>query len=234
MQIKYGSPVEIESKALTEGADCWHFTAYPAIFNTKDQGNSVILPGAFERTLREDGMPLLLFNHKNDDCPVGLITEAAEHKRGLWIKGELPFGDSFVQGRLVPQLRRRGLKGMSIGYRALESERRKSDNALLIKRVRLYECSFCAMPLHQDAAIESLKSQPLTPYEVGEELAEYCAFFEASTMCSILSACPSVRRPRWRASWPTRRAVILPPMPRKPCFACSISSSAGATSKHIC
>jgi HK97 family phage prohead protease len=92
----------------------WHFSGYASIFNTKDQGNDIVMPGAFSKSLRENGLPLLLFQHKHDDAPVGTITDAKEDKRRLWVKGELPKDDTFVAGRLVPQLRRRGLKGMSI------------------------------------------------------------------------------------------------------------------------
>jgi hypothetical protein len=45
---------------------------------------------------------------------------------------------------------------MSIGYRALEHERRKSDGARLLKQIRLFECSFVSMPMHPDAGLESI------------------------------------------------------------------------------
>ena len=59
-----------------------------------------------------------------DEPPLGIVVDAKEHKRGLWIKAELPKDDTFVAGRVVPQLKRRGLKGMSIGYKILEREQR--------------------------------------------------------------------------------------------------------------
>jgi uncharacterized protein len=117
----------------------------------------VVCRGAFSSSLKRYGLPVLLFQHKDTDCPVGVITEAVEDKRGLRIAGELPKDDTFVAGRLVPQLKRRGLKGMSIGYRTLESEKRKSDGARLLKQVRLFECSFVALPMHLDAGLESIK-----------------------------------------------------------------------------
>ena len=152
-----GSIVDIEEKALAETDECWNFTGYAAVFNNRDLGGDIIVPGAFKKSLEDHGMPLLLFQHKMDDCPVGTITEAKEDRRGLWVKGELPKDDGFVRDRLVPQLKRRGLRGMSIGYKATEKEIRKSDGARLLKTIRLYEASFVSMPMNPEAGLESLK-----------------------------------------------------------------------------
>lgn len=153
----YGSLVDLEEKAVTEGSDCWTITGYGSIFNNTDLGNDAVVPGAFAKSLRNHGMPLLLFNHKMEDAPIGTIVDAKEDKRGLWFKAELPKDDSFVAGRIVPQLKRRGLKGTSIGYRATQSERRKSDNVRLLKEVRLYEISVVNMPMNPEASVETVK-----------------------------------------------------------------------------
>jgi HK97 family phage prohead protease len=151
-------PVELDAKAISEGDDAWHFSGYASIFNSKDLGGDVVCPGAFAQSLRDHGNPLLLFQHKQDECPVGVITEAKEDRRGLYVRGELPKDDTFVAGRLVPQLKRRGLKGMSIGYRPIESEKRKSDGARMLTKIRLYECSFVSLPMHPEAGLETIKA----------------------------------------------------------------------------
>jgi HK97 family phage prohead protease len=160
IDTKHGAVIPLDEKALTEDDQVWRFTGYASIFGSKDLGNDVVVEGAFSKSLRDHGMPLLLFQHKHDECPVGTITEAREDRRGLYIKGEkgeLPKDDSFCRDRLVPQLKRRGLKGMSIGYRALETEKRKSDGVRLLKEIRLYECSFVSMPMHPQAGVETIK-----------------------------------------------------------------------------
>ena len=78
------------------------------------------------------------WQHKADDVPVGTCIDAREDRRGLWVKTELPRDDQFVASRLIPQLKRKGLRGMSIGYRTIDSERRK-DSVRLLKEVRLFE-----------------------------------------------------------------------------------------------
>ena len=164
MTIRFdtGNAVEIEEKALHEGDDCWTFTGYAAVFNTVDQGNDIIMPGAFKHSLDKFGLPQILFQHKMDDAPVGVCTEAREDRKGLFVKGELPKDDAFVRDRLVPQLKRRALKGMSIGYRPIDKERRK-DGVRLLKSVRLYEASFVTFPMHLDAGVESVKG--IVPFQ---------------------------------------------------------------------
>lgn len=164
MTIRFdmGSAIDLEEKALSENDDCWTFTGYAAVFNTVDQGNDIIMPGAFKSSLEKYGLPQILFQHKMEEAPVGTCIEAKEDRKGLWIKGELPKDDEFVRGRLVPQLKRRALKGMSIGYKAIDKERRR-DGVRLLKSVRLYEASFVTFPMHLDAGVESVKG--LVPFQ---------------------------------------------------------------------
>lgn len=152
---------DFEEKALHEGEDHWTLTGYASIFNTEDQGRDIVVPGAFKKSLETRGMPLLLFNHKMEDAPIGTIVECKETARGLWYKSELPKDDSFVAGRIVPQIKKRGLKGCSFGYRVREHDRRK-DGVRLLKRVDLFEISVVNSPMHLDAGVESIKG--LVPF----------------------------------------------------------------------
>jgi HK97 family phage prohead protease len=152
-----GALVEFEEKALQEADDCWTVTGYGSVFNNTDLGNDAVVNGAFKKSLDKHGMPLLLFNHKMEDAPIGTIVEAKEDKRGLWFKAELPKDDSFVSGRIVPQLKRRGLRGTSIGYKTIQSERRKGDNVRLLKELRLYEISIVNMPMNPEAGVDTVK-----------------------------------------------------------------------------
>ena len=107
----------------------------------------------------------------HDEPPLGLIVDVKEHKRGLWIKAELPRDDTFVSGRIIPQLKRRGLKGMSIGYKAIEKEQRGSLRYL--KQIRLIEVSVVNAPMNPLAEIETVKGLDLDPTSsLGRELAE--------------------------------------------------------------
>jgi hypothetical protein len=58
---------------------------------------------------------------------------------------------------------------MSIGYRTLESEKRKEDGARRLKRIRLYEFSFVSrLPMNLKAGVETIKN--LTYAQIGDEL----------------------------------------------------------------
>lgn len=153
----FGAIVDIDTKGYSETDDCHVITGYGSIFNNTDLGNDAVVPGAFAKSLRDHGMPLLLFNHKMEDAPIGTIVDAKEDKRGLWFKAELPKDDSFVSGRIIPQLKRRGLKGTSIGYRATQKEVRKTDGVRLLKEIRLFEISVVNMPMNPLAGVETVK-----------------------------------------------------------------------------
>lgn len=157
VRCDHGALVDLEEKAVTDGEDSWIVTGYGSVFNNKDLGNDVMMPGAFAKSLREDGLPLLLFNHKMEDAPIGTIVDAKEDRKGLWFKAELPKDDSFVSGRIVPQLKRRGLRGTSIGYRTIDKETRKSDGARLLKAVKLVEISIVNRAMNPLAMVDTVR-----------------------------------------------------------------------------
>lgn len=155
-RFEYGGLVDLEEKAIKESDDVWEITGYASVFGNKDLGNDVVMPGAFKKSLADHGLPLLLFNHKMEDAPIGTITDAKEDKRGLWFKADLPKDDSFVSGRIVPQLKKRGLRGTSIGYKAIQKSRR-ADNARMLTEVQLFEISVVNMPMNPLASVETVK-----------------------------------------------------------------------------
>ena len=159
----HGSLIDLEEKALNEGEDHWTISGYGSIFNNVDLGKDVVVPGAFSKSLRERGLPLLLFNHKMEDAPIGTVVDAKEDKRGLWFKAELPKDDSFVAGRIVPQLKKRGLRGTSIGYKCTEKEVRKTDGARLLKQIDLYEISVVNLAMNPLATVEHIKG--IVPFQ---------------------------------------------------------------------
>jgi HK97 family phage prohead protease len=108
-------------------------------------------------------MPLLLWNHRMQDTPVGTIMTAVEDRKGLKIEAELPKDDEFVRGRLIPQLKRRGVRGMSIGYKAQQSH--KQGDARVLTKIRLYEASFVNLPMNPQAGVETVKSLSVTEWK---------------------------------------------------------------------
>jgi uncharacterized protein len=147
---------ELETKSFAETDDAYTVKGYAAIFNTVDQGNDIILPGAFAETLREQ-TPLLYFNHKANDLVIGSIIEAKEDAKGVAFTARLPKDDTFVRDRLGPQLKNRSLKGVSFGYNVLRAKR-NSDGQRVISKLRCHEFSIVNDPMHRGAGITSFKT----------------------------------------------------------------------------
>jgi HK97 family phage prohead protease len=148
----------IDEKSITTTNEIATVTGYASVFNNRDLGNDIVMPGAYAKSLRENGLPVVLFNHKRDDVPVGTCIDAKEDRRGLWVKIELPLEDTFVSSRLLPQLRRKGLKGMSVGYSVPAGGSEWREGVRYLKQIRLYECSFVSMPMNPEAGIETIKN----------------------------------------------------------------------------
>jgi uncharacterized protein len=164
MNYDFGGLIGIEEKALKETDDSYQFTGYAAVFGNKDHGDDIIERGAFAESLKSHGLPLLLFNHRMNDLPIGVIEHAEEDRRGLLVAGELPKDDP-VANRVGIMLRarkngNRALKGMSIGYKTEQSH--KKDGARILTKLRLYEASFVNMPMNPLAGVETLKSATMS------------------------------------------------------------------------
>jgi HK97 family phage prohead protease len=151
----------IESKAIREDDDCFIISGYASTFGgDPDRAGDIVMPGAFKKSLEADGLPQFLWNHNQTECPIGAIVDCHENKRGLWFKGILPRDDQFVRGRVIPQLRMKGLKGVSIGYKVVEKEQRR--DARYLKQIKLYEISLTSMPANPLAEVEFV-SKSFTP-----------------------------------------------------------------------
>ncbi len=159
--MDYGHLIDLEEKSLKESEDAYQFTGYAAVFGNKDLGDDIIEKGAFVDSLTKHGMPLLLFNHKMDDLPIGVINAADEDRKGLLVEGELPKDDP-VSRRVGLALKarksgNRALRGMSIGYKAEKSHKEK-DGTRVLTKLRLYEASFVNFPMNPLAGVETIKS----------------------------------------------------------------------------
>ena len=159
LKCEFGSLIDLEEKALVETDDVVTITGYASTFGNEDLGGDVVMKGAFAESLEKRGMPLLLFQHKMDEAPLGPVIEAKEDARGLWFKAELPKDDHFNKGRVIPQLKRKGLKGVSIGFRVKSGPRR--NGVRYIEKADLFEISLVNMPMNPQAAVETVKAESL-------------------------------------------------------------------------
>jgi HK97 family phage prohead protease len=123
------------------------FAGYAAVFDRPDSGGDVVRKGAFAEALkRSEGVPLLL-QHKGE--PVGTIEHLSEDRRGLRVIARV------VDGR-VGDMVRRGLRGLSFGYRVREA---KQDAGLReLRSLDLLEVSLVSRPMQRFAKVHAVES----------------------------------------------------------------------------
>lgn len=165
--------VPFEIKAIKETAEQakFNFEGYASTFDL-DLEDDRILPEAFKESLVEN-MPKLLWGHNPHEPAIGTIDFAKEDGKGLFIKASMPSEDSFVRGRIVPQMKHGSVNTMSIGFNILESEIVESEEdakakgfrvslniekvTRLISKVKLYEVSLVNFPANPQAVVTELQ-----------------------------------------------------------------------------
>jgi HK97 family phage prohead protease len=121
------------------------FAGYAAVFDRPDSGGDVVTRGAFADALKRVGDVPLLLQHKGQ--PVGRIEHLSEDRRGLRVIAEV------VDAR-VRDLVKRGLRGLSFGYRVREAEAAKGLREL--RALDLVEVSLVARPMQSQAKVHAL------------------------------------------------------------------------------
>ena len=119
---------------------------YAAVFDWPDKGGDVVRAGAFRRALAAGGGVPLLWQHKG--APVGSIEHLSEDRRGLRVIARI--ADARI-GELV----RRGLRGLSFGYRVREARGGGTLRELL--DLDLVEVSLVARPMQPRAKVHAIE-----------------------------------------------------------------------------
>ena len=99
----------------------------------------------------------MLWQH-DTGAPIGVWTDLSEDDHGLKVAGELILE--------VPQaataralLKRRAIKGLSIGYRTKQSEIDRQTGARRIKELDLHEVSLVTVPMMPEATVSGVKGE---------------------------------------------------------------------------
>ena len=149
MNQKKGMRFEIK-EITAEGT----FEGILSPYGNVDGGGDVVLPGAYAKTLKEQGDTRpLLWQHKSDQ-PIGLIT-LEDRADGLWCKGELLMALADAQKAYL-LIKARIVKGLSIGFVAVKDA--MSNGVRQLSEIALYEGSVVTFPMNESALITSVKS----------------------------------------------------------------------------
>jgi HK97 family phage prohead protease len=120
---------------------------YAAIFNRPDSGGDVVRKGAFAEALKRVGEVPLLLQHKGQ--PVGSVEHLSEDKRGLRVIAR-------VVDERVGELVRRGLRGLSFGYRVREA--RAAGSLRELRELDLVEVSLVKRPMQRLARVHAVET----------------------------------------------------------------------------
>lgn len=144
---------KIETKDIGEDGEYFTFEGYASTFGNTDLGDDVVVSGAFSDSLKQR-TPKLLYQH-DLRFPIGVIEEAREDVKGLFIRAKLPKNNTKAAD--VGSLIKCGaLDSMSIGFSIRDFD--VKDQIRYIKRADLYEVSVVTFPMNEQAVIMSSKS----------------------------------------------------------------------------
>lgn len=146
---------KFDIKEQHEDEKYFYFSGYGST-KDKDLVDDIVEPTAFDDSLKEV-MPKMLWQHDRTQ-PIGIYTEARPDNDGLFVKGMLPKDDTFVVGRVIPQLKIKSIDSLSIGFRVKESEWNRDTNVRTIKKADLMEISLVTFPANPKARITALKA----------------------------------------------------------------------------
>lgn len=135
--------------------DAGHIEGLAAAFGNVDLGGDRIIPGAFAKTLasRSDPIPMLL--HHDLKRPIGRWDRLVETPEGLEAKGRITLDTR--DGQEAYALARDGaLRGLSIGYRAIDAK--NAADARNLHELDLHEVSLVTVPMNPKAQLSAIKS----------------------------------------------------------------------------
>lgn len=137
------------------------FTGYGSVFGNIDSYRDVVAPGAFAKSIaqiKSSGNPLpALWQHRSSE-PIGGYTDLMEDSHGLKVGGFLLKDDIPRANEAYALMKRRVIRGLSIGYYVVESSYSEKDNIHTLLELELVEISIVTFPANEDALIGDVKS----------------------------------------------------------------------------
>ncbi|QUJ77402.1 HK97 family phage prohead protease [Sulfitobacter albidus] len=159
-------------------ADGVEISGYASFFGDVDQGNDVVLQGAYARSLAVLGAAKrgvkMLWQH-DPAQPIGVWDVVREDARGLFVKGRIL--KSVAKGREAIALIEAGaIDGLSIGYRTVKASKNTKGQRLL-QELELWEVSLVTFPMLPSARVGA-KAEGFRAF--GDVLRDMAEMFEAA------------------------------------------------------
>ena len=153
-----GVPLALDAKQLTEDGE---FEGYASVFGERDQGDDIVLAGAFSESLRKRPAEKikLLWQHNTNEV-IGKWLEMREDQRGLYCKGKLFLGVQKAK-ECLELMREGAVDGLSIGFRTLVDEYDRQNGVRRLLKVDLREVSVVTFPMLESAIVALVKGDQL-------------------------------------------------------------------------
>lgn len=140
-----------ETKSIDEGV----VEGFASTFLNTDRHGERIMPGAFTKTLLENGNKIpLLWQHKTDD-PIGLASVYGREK-GIAVTAKLDM-DVEAGRRAFSAVKKGIVRAFSIGFDTIKS-RKGSDGVRELTELRLWEVSLVTFPANPEAVVTGAKA----------------------------------------------------------------------------
>lgn len=161
MELDYVK-VPFAVKQLSSDGKNYQYEGYASTFGNIDYDEDIIERGAFLDTIdlvskKERVIPALWQHFRSE--PIGKYNELKEDESGLFVKASMPKSDTFVSGRVWPQLEHGSISSMSIGFYTKDWEYREVNGRQIriIKKADLREISLVTFPANPEATITGIK-----------------------------------------------------------------------------
>jgi len=163
--MKTKQTMRLEIKEITaEGS----FEGILSPYGNVDGGNDVVVKGAYDKTLKEQGDTRPLLWQHDPKQPIGQLS-LEDRADGLWAKGQLLMDlDNAKNAYLL--IKAGIVKGLSIGFTSVKDSIEKGVRQL--KEIKLYEGSIVTFPMNEMALITNVKARKEQKDDFNEELAE--------------------------------------------------------------
>jgi len=126
---------------------------YGSYFDNKDADNDVIMRGAYQKTIKENGERVKYLYQHNMMQPIGKMNELYEDEKGLMFVAEVP---KTQLGKDVIELMKAGvITENSVGILPIQKEDRGDYREL--KEVKLFEISAVTLAANDQAKIMDVK-----------------------------------------------------------------------------
>lgn len=151
----------LELKSISEQGE---FEGKASVYNVVDEGDDLVVPGAFTKTLSSSQERPLYWEHKEI---IGTV-ELRDSPSALLVKGRLSLGVRRADEALI-LLRTKAVKGLSIGYKNIQSDFQGTVRRL--KELALWEVSLTGLPMNRQAVVTAVKAADIA--RLSREIQEF-------------------------------------------------------------